>query len=131
MRGTKNGSPHVVDLSPQALDVLNGCPRHENDLVFTMTGKTAVSGFSRAKARLDGLMAMRIGQGGAPWRTHDIRRSVATHMAEQLGINEGVIERILNHRMQGVKAVYQRQEYRERRREALLRWGAFIEALKE
>jgi integrase len=91
-----------------------------------MTGKTAVSGFSKAKARLDDLMAKKLGQASAPWRNHDIRRSVSTHMAEQLGIDEGVIERILNHQEQGVKAIYQRQEYRERRRAALLAWGEFV-----
>jgi hypothetical protein len=47
-------------------------------------------------------------------------------MAEQLGIDEGVIERILNHREKGVKAVYQRQEYRERRRATLLAWGEYV-----
>ena len=126
VRGTKNSSPHVVDLSPQALEVLNFCPRHESDFVFTMTGKTAVSGFSKAKARLDGLMAKRLGPASTPWRNHDIRRSVSTHMAEQLGIDEGVIERILNHREPGVKGTYQRQEYRERRRAALLAWGDYV-----
>lgn len=126
VRGTKNESPHVVDFSPQALDVLNDCPRHEGDFVFTTTGKTAVSGFSKAKARLDSLMATNLGQESAPWRNHDIRRSVATHMAEQLNIDEGVIERILNHREQGVKPVYQRQEYRERRKAALCAWGSYV-----
>jgi integrase len=64
-----------------------------------------------------------------PWRNHDIRRSVATHMAEQLGIDEGVIERILNHREKGVKAVYQRQEYRKHRKAALCAWGTYISDL--
>jgi hypothetical protein len=47
-------------------------------------------------------------------------------MAEQLNIDEGVIERILNHREKGVKGIYQRQEYRERRRAALLTWSEFV-----
>ena len=50
-------------------------------------------------------------------------------MAEQLGIEESEIERILNHQMQRVKAVYQRQEYRERRKSALRAGGMFVSKL--
>jgi integrase len=128
VRGTKNGLPHVVDLSPQALEILNGCLRHETDLVFTTTGKTAVSGFSKAKARLDRVMVTRLGPENEPWRNHDIRRTVSTKMAEELGIDEGVIERIHNRRQQGDKGTYQRQEYRKRRRAALLGWSEFVVA---
>jgi len=126
IRGTKNTAAHWVDLSPKALDVLCSCPRQQGPYVFSVTGRTPVSGFSKVKARLDSLMSQYIGHQPEAWRNHDIRRSVATHMAEELGVDEGVIERILNHKPQGIKAVYQRQQYRERRRKAMLRWGAFV-----
>jgi len=129
IRGTKNTAAHWVDLSPQALDVLSACPRQQGPYVFSVTGRTPVSGFSKAKARIDALMSRRLGRQPEAWRNHDIRRSVATHMAEEIGVDEGVIERILNHKAQGIKAVYQRQQYRERRREAMLRWGALVAEL--
>jgi len=126
IRGTKNTAAHWVDLSPQALDVLGACPRQSGAYVFSVTGRTPVSGFSKAKTRIDKLMSQHLGQQPEAWRNHDIRRSVATHMAEKLGVDERVIERILNHKPQGIKAVYQRQQYREGRRDAMLRWGAFV-----
>jgi len=126
VRGTKTGMAHEIDLSPQALAILSACPRQSGAFVFSTTGHAPVSGISKAKARLDRLMADRLGAPLPAWRNHDIRRSVATHMAEQLDIDEGVIERILNHVQQGIKAVYQRQQYRARRREALMAWGAFV-----
>jgi integrase len=129
IRGTKTGAAHEIDLSPQAIDVLSVCPRQSGPYVFSTTGHAPVSGISKAKARLDRLMAETLGEPPQAWRNHDIRRSVATHMAEQLDIDEGVIERILNHVQQGIKAVYQRQQYRARRREALLAWGAFMARL--
>jgi len=129
LRGTKNTAAHWVDLAPQALDVLSACPRQNGPYVFSQTGRTPVSGFSKVKARLDSLMSQHLGRQPEAWRNHDIRRSVATHMAEELSVDEGVIERILNHKPQGIKAVYQRQQYRERRREALLEWGRLVAEL--
>jgi integrase len=58
---TKNGRTHRLDLSPQAIRLLdpigeNAAPRlagNTDDLVFSTTGTTPVSGFSKVKARLD------------------------------------------------------------------------------
>jgi integrase len=129
---TKNGKEHSVDLSPQALAILKALPTANKGLVFTTTGNTPVSGFSKAKGRLDALMVKELGRELLPWRIHDIRRTVSTLMAEDLGIDEGVIDRIQNHITGvsgGLKGVYQRQEYRPKRRAALMAWGAHVEAL--
>jgi len=74
-------------------------------------------------------MAKELGREPPLWRVHDIRRTVSTLMAEDLGIDEGVIDRIQNHITGGVKGTYQRQEYRPKRRVALTAWGAHVEAL--
>jgi integrase len=50
---TKNGKPHLVHLAEPARAILRTLPRLAGaELVFTTTGKTPVSGFSAAKARL-------------------------------------------------------------------------------
>ncbi|GEO15068.1 tyrosine-type recombinase/integrase [Microvirga aerophila] len=61
---TKNGQPHQVPLSNAARDILSTLPRLAgSDLVFTTTGATPVSGYSKAKERLDRLIAeLAIGQ---------------------------------------------------------------------
>jgi len=128
----KNGKEHEVDLSPQALAVLESLPGERKGLVFTTTGKTAVSGFSKAKGRLDALMANVLGGEVKPWRYHDLRRTMATLMGEELEIDAGVIERVLNHisgSQGGLQGVYQRQAYRQKRKAAMLAWGNFIEHL--
>ena len=53
-------------------------------------------------------------------------------MAEYLSIDEGVIERILGHATTtgGLKGIYQRQEYRAKRREALEAWSRYVENLQ-
>ena len=49
----KNGRAHDVPLSAAALAILQSLPRVNDRFVFTTTGKTPVSGYSRAKRRLD------------------------------------------------------------------------------
>ena len=58
----KNDQGHDVHLSAQALDILGPLPRVAGGLVFSTNGRTAVSGFSRAKERLDALMRKRSGE---------------------------------------------------------------------
>jgi integrase len=128
---TKNGKEHIIDLNEQSAAILHAIGPEPRGLVFTTTGETAVSGFSKPKKRIDALMTARLGKLN-PWRTHDLRRTVATHMAEHLDIDEGVIERILNHITTtdgGLKGVYQRQQYREKRKAAMKAWGDHTAAL--
>lgn len=128
----KNGEEHTVDLSPQALAILEALPGERRGFMFTTTGTTSVSGFSKSKVRLDGLMSEALGGAPEPWRLHDLRRSMATLMGEELEIDTGVIERVLNHisgSQGGLQGVYQRQQYKQKRKAALLAWGAVIERL--
>ena len=65
------------------------------------------------------------------WKTHDIRRSVASGMA-RIGIDVPVIEKILAHRtgtFAGVVGVYQRHSFFPEMAAALQRWGDHIEQL--
>jgi integrase len=124
----KNGQAHQVPLSPQALAILEGLPRiaGESDFVFTTNGKTTVSGFSKARARLGAALP------DAPhWTFHDLRRTAATGMAA-LGVNIPVIEKVLNHvsgSFAGIVGVYQRHGFGDERRRALDSWGAHIDRL--
>ncbi len=90
----KNNSAHEVPLSDSAVAILKSLPhvKSKRELVFTVTGSTPVSGFSRFKERLEAALP-----DSPPWTLHDIRRTVATGMA-RLGISLPVIERLLNHR---------------------------------
>lgn len=61
---------------------------------------------------------------------HDLRRTMATRLAD-LGVQLHVIEKMLNHRMEGVLAVYNRAEYLPERREAWRLWGRHVAALRK
>ena len=120
----KNKSSHLVHLSQPVLEELERLRSiSKHDLIFTTTGKTAVSGFSRAKHQLDNLSGIR------DWRLHDLRRTFATVATETLGFTPFVVDRVLNHvsgSVKGIAAVYQRGEYIEQRRGVLDAWGQYL-----
>ena len=60
------------------------------------------------------------------WTLHDLRRSFATHAAEQGIAPPFVIEAILNHVAKGVSGIYNRALYSEQKTAALHAWAAFI-----
>src|SRR5262249_10252024 len=97
---TKNKQTHLVPLSSQVLELIRSLPR-VGALVFTTTGETPVSGFGKAKARLDArIEKIRHGDRlGAmpPWRLHDLRRTMVTVMNEKLGVAPYVVEAVVNH----------------------------------
>jgi integrase len=123
----KNGRAHEVPLSTTAMDIVQSLPRFAgSDLVFTTTGISPISGFGRAKDRLDFLMDAR------EWRLHDLRRTAASGMA-RLGVAPHVIEKVLNHvsgEISGVAAVYNRHGYDAEKRRALQIWADFVSSLK-
>jgi integrase len=128
-RRTKNGLEHLIDLSPQVMTIIQGLPRMHDGFVFSTTGRTPISGFGRAKERLDTAMEKRLGKSLRPFRVHDIRRTVASLMGDDLDLDQGVIERCLGHltgTQSGLMGTYQRQQYREKRKQAMGLWGAHV-----
>ncbi len=136
---TKNGKPHVVHLSDAALEVLEGVDKVEDqDLVFSTTGKTSISGFAKFKKALDaGIVAERaekaIESGTkaeplVPFVVHDFRRTGVSTLAA-LGFDSIVADKLLNHqpgKLRGVAAVYQRHEFGPERARALDAWANYV-----
>lgn len=63
--------------------------------------------------------------GTSGWHRHDIRRSVATKMAE-IGIQPHIIERILSHSIPGVAGRYNRATYIREMREAFEQYEKWL-----
>lgn len=64
-----------------------------------------------------------------PWVLHDLRRSVASWIAELGFASPWTVEAILNHRKPGIMAVYNKATHAKEVREALTKWAEWIEAL--
>jgi len=143
---TKSDRESEVPLSSLVLGILDALPRFGDDtFVFTNTnGRRPVTGFSRMKTRTDTLIleaareqAEENGQDQKlvkpmpPWRTHDLRRTARTGLAE-LGIPQIVAERVLNHaESNALVKTYDRHEYAAEKRDALERWALRLREITE
>jgi integrase len=115
---TKGNKTNEVPLVRMAVDILRTVPRIAGtDFVFTMNGHGAVTGFSRAKKLIDQATPEL-----APWRNHDLRRTVATELG-RLRVARFIIERVLNHTDRSVTAIYDRHTYLDEKRAALEQWA--------
>lgn len=61
---------------------------------------------------------------------HDLRRTLATRLGDSdIGADPIVVEKILNHQLQGVQKIYNLQEYMEKRKVVLNMWAKKINGL--
>ncbi len=114
----KSRRDHIVPLTDPAQALVDDLP-NLGAYLFT-TGTRPVSGFSKAKARLDKLTQL-----NQPFRIHDWRVSVETRLAE-LGFAQEHRDRVLGHTAGGLQARYNKFDYLPEKREALT---AFAERL--
>jgi integrase len=119
-----------LPLSRAALDVLGTVTRFsENGFVFTTTGTARMGGFSKFKARFDGLTLNELRKVAAErdgdpatvtldrWTVHDLRRTARSLMT-QAGVPPDHAERALGHVIGGVRGVYDRHDYFDEKRRA-------------
>ncbi len=143
---SKNGLANLVPLSPMALAIIDDVPSipSKAELLFTTTGETPVSGFSKVKARLDAsmldLMRREASDAGhanvdaltiEPWVLHDLRRTTATGL-QKLKFATEVIEAVLNHQSgskAGIVGRYQLYNFEKEKRTAMEKWGRHVTAM--
>lgn len=107
---TKMRRVHKIQLSRQAravIRLLRGTPPPNDHRVL-----------SHALRRLE-----------AGFTPHDLRRTMATRLSD-LGITPHVIEKMLDHQMTGVMAIYNRAEYAYECAEAWRLWGRKVAELR-
>ncbi len=101
---TKNGKPHWVHLPALALAQIEPWT----------TSPTAVQAKLKRWCEREGI---------APFTPHDLRRTFATRLAKLLPKSPHVVEKCLNHSMQGVMATYNRHDYGAERIAAAELWA--------
>jgi len=116
---SKNKKPHWVHLSALAVAEL-GERQCDTDGLVSNVSPTAVQAWLRRYCEREKIEPA--------FTPHDLRRTFATRI-NGIGIAPHVVERCLNHTMQGVMAVYNRAEYERERIEAAELWSDEIERL--
>jgi len=143
---TKRGNALRVPLSPMAISLIKealAAPERPDDspFVFSMTGDTSVSGYAKAKRRLDRIIRERREKaakdaGREPvemdhWTIHDLRTTFSTLACEVLGADISVVDRILNHvataTTSKIMRVYNKSELFEPRKRVMCDWAAMLQ----
>lgn len=109
MDRTKNGDPHWIHLPALADEQIEP---------FAKT-PTGIQAWLKRRCAKEGL---------EPFTPHDLRRTFATRLADT-GIAPHIIEKCLNHRMQGVMGIYNRAEYEQERIAAAEAWAAELQRI--
>lgn len=126
----KSDHVHVVPLVDEAVKILSKVlliERRSGDFIFSGTdGRKPVAGWPKAQARMMGAICAVSGERSMErWTSHDLRRTVATRIAEQLGVGgEQLIKRVLGHADGSVTAIYNRYGYVKEMRGVLEQWAA-------
>jgi integrase len=116
----KNGRDHIVALTDAAFEIID-MQRKGRETVFGATGLAGFSGHGKAKRELDSDIGKM-----DHWTIHDLRRTMATLMHEELDVQPHIVEAILNHvsgHKAGVAGIYNRATYAQQKREALNLWA--------
>jgi integrase len=137
MKGQNDSArAHVVPLTPQMLAALEKLPQFVGgDFLFSRkAGKTPAVMSAEVKAALDARMlrtlrALARQRGDDPeavelqqWQNHDLRRVVRSGLS-RLKVPEAVAEATLAHAKRGIVGVYDRHDYYDEKRDALIQWG--------
>jgi len=126
----KGGRDFKVALSSEAKAIVNGMPKI-GEYVFTTNGRSPISGWSKAKTKLDTLIEEELEASIPDWRLHDLRRTLASGLA-MLGYRAEVIKRVLGHAANAndvTEAHYNWHNYDSEALEAVGAWADYIKCL--
>jgi len=126
----KSGHVHIVPLVPDAVEILRDVlmlhAGESGEYIFSGTdGKRPLTSWFKAQKRMRHAMRAHTGSLDVkPWTPHDLRRTVATRIAEALGVGgEQLIKRVLGHADGSVTAIYNRYGYVKEMRAVLTQWA--------
>lgn len=124
--------PHVVFLSRQAIDLLTALKMFAGSSDYVFPSRYEIHKHM-SSATLNRVMtacweyAQKDKQAFCKFGPHDMRRTGSTILHEA-GYNSDWIEKALAHEQKGVRAVYNKAEYREQRKEMLQDWADMIDS---
>jgi integrase len=130
----KNGAAHLVPIPPAVTAIVkNLMKKGKGDKLFPARGNlnAGPSGFSKAMIRVRTALDEQMGDEVPHWTLHDLRRTLATGL-QRLGVRLEVTEGVLNHlsgSRAGIVGVYQRHNYFDEKKAALVAWHREVKRL--
>ncbi|WP_441279874.1 tyrosine-type recombinase/integrase [Bradyrhizobium sp. 63_E2_N1_3] len=129
----KSRRDHIVPLCAEAFEILTTVPSYRSPEAFLFSsreGRVPVSGFSKAKERMDKeasamlKLEQRV-QSLQSYRIHDFRVTCETRLAT-LGFSQDVRDAVLGHAKQGLQRTYNKYDYHDEKKEALAAYGRHL-----
>jgi integrase len=123
--------PHLVFLSKQAMDILITFKVLYGETKYLIPGRysSALPLSDCALNRVITAAVTRAEKLGTPiehFSVHDLRRTAST-LLHEAGFNSDWIEKQLAHEQRGVRAVYNKAEYADQRRDMLQQWADMVD----
>jgi integrase len=127
----KGDAAHTVPLTKDMLDIIQGLGKSDKGkfILTTTNGLRPISGFSKLKKDLDASICSLLKEtentkevAFEPWRFHDLRRTMRTHLSA-LPVQDVVRELVISHSKKGLHKVYDQWAYIDEKREALALWS--------
>src|SRR5262249_15258543 len=123
---SKNKRALTLPVLPMMREILDTVPQMASrDQLFGQRSEKGFAGWDKGKESIDE------SSGVTGWRRHDLRRTVATRMAD-IGIAPHIIEVVLGHRggfRAGVAGVYNKALYEREVKAALALWADHVHGL--
>ena len=122
---TKNGKPHAIPLPKQAVDILENRLKLRSSLLFPSLADRDVPPSMTA---IEKTVKLFIKEKKVPhFCPRDLRRTWKT-LAGAAGLSKEIRDRIQNHARRDVSSRhYDRYEYMAEKREAMVKWSAYLE----
>jgi len=125
---SKTNAGQIVYLSRQAISILERLhpAARRTGYVFAALGSNGNTpiGPSTLNRALE-----HVQRGMVHFTVHDLRRTGATRLSE-IGFQPDWIEKALNHKLRGVRGIYNRAEYGPQRRKMLQAWADKLDSLQ-
>ncbi len=119
---TKNGKAHWVPITGPVNEILNTLPRSRTK-IFATQSKRGVQSWLKRWCEREGISPR--------FTLHDLRRTFVTGLNEINDVEPYVVEKLVNHSLRGVMAVYNQAEYAEQRIAAVNLWSDHVISIVE
>jgi integrase len=122
----KTAKPHIVYLSTQVAAMFRELKALAGDSELVMPGRGSLTRPFAANALNRALEGLTFNMD--PLTIHDLRRTGATLLTEH-SFNRDVIEKVLSHEHEGIRAVYIIAEFAEQRKKMLQWWADYVDSI--
>lgn len=123
----KNGFPHRIPLTSLALQILREIKEHSGDSCWLLPSPR--EGRHIVETSIDHAVRKNADHFGiAHFTPHDLRRTASTQMVS-IGVDDKIVDKILNHVDEKLKATYNLYSYDKEKQRALEKWGKRLSSI--